>query len=502
MALRVNTLSGNQLFNFANGMMRITVIAEKINQANADTSRPLVIHSAEVAIPDSGIDLPLGTIKGINREINDVFNSRQDFATSTIGKQVLTEKSVDVSFAVDANMMLMDGSGATTVANNILFQMFSSGGYKLKSELGVFENQYMYKVAGTNGTTKRSSQCKTDMDFRGLFWRDGMLAEPQATNELGELLLTENTRVTAYNNFNLCVMLEFIYKFSEAKVTGVRFPYCSCGEPSMTEGEDYNKFKFKANLLSDSREINKTFIEGISQYEEQMYSKEVQYFVSAVDDSVVAPGAMDAAGILNTTVSIDTLRGNADTAIGGKNLGVGIASKDIADVRRFTQTNLDTVPVEAIVAAGVTTTIKKGEIIFGNGVKYTLPTGQKVDYHSYITNAATSKLRDGQYVKIYVRGNYDAAATTSANPSLFRVVDKTSAYLLARVTVDTTASNVRRLFVVFPQVDKKGAQAPNAVLNGTFADATVAKATTDLCLIPVYDWDYDLTTMARFTLDN
>ena len=42
MALRVNTLSGNQLFNFANGMMRITVIAEKINQADADETRPLI----------------------------------------------------------------------------------------------------------------------------------------------------------------------------------------------------------------------------------------------------------------------------------------------------------------------------------------------------------------------------------------------------------------------------------------------------------------------------
>ena len=485
MALRVNTLSGNQLFNFANGMMRITVIAEKINQADTDETRPLVIHSAEVAIPDSGIDLPLGTIKGINREINDVFNSRQDFATSTIGKQILTEKSVDVSFAVDANMMMMDGSGSTTVANNILFQMFSSGGYKIKSELGVFDNQHMYKVAGTNGTTKRSSQCKTDLDFKGLFWRDGMLAEPQAANELGELLLTENTRVTAYNNFNLCVMLEFIYKFSEAKVTGVRFPYCSCGEPSMTEGEDYNKFKFKATLLSDSREINKSFIEGISQYEEQMYAKEVQYFVGGVDDTLIADGTMAAEGIKNNTISYQTLRGSA-TEAPAKALGVGVAMKDM---------DID--------AGATTITVKKGEIIFGKDIKFNLPDGTSKDYHTHITSASTSTLRHGQYVKIYVRGEYDVAATITANPDLYRVVDKTSAYLLAKVVVDTDKQ--RRLMVVYPRVDKKGAQAPNAVLNSTWtlpADNDTAIATISNCLIPVFDWDYDLTTMARFTLDN
>ena len=480
MALRVNTLSGNQLFNFANGMMRITVIAEKINQADADETRPLVIHSAEVAIPDSGIDLPLGTIKGINREINDVFNSRQDFATSTIGKQILTEKSVDISFAVDANMMMMDGSGETTVANNILFQMFSSGGYKLKDSNGVFENQYMYKVAGTNGTTKRSSQCKTDLDFKGLFWRDGMLAEPQAANELGELLLTENTRVTAYNNFNLCVMLEFVYKFSDYKITGTRFPYCTCGEPSMTEGEDYNKFKFKASLLSDSREINKTFIEGISQYEEQMYAKEVQYFVGGLDNSVIALGDMATTGVANATVSYETLRGSAAGELAGKSLGVGVAAKDMT--------------IDGAIA------VKKGEIIFGKGNLYTLADGTTADYQTYLTSATTSKLRNGQYVKIYVRGEYDLAATATANEDLLHVKDASNAYLLAKVVVDTTAANQRRLMVVYPKVDKKGAQLPNAVLNAV-GDAAAMAAIKE-CLIPVFDWDYDLTTMARFTLDN
>lgn len=501
MALRVNTLSGNQLFNFANGMMRITVIAEKINQADANETRPLVIHSAEVAIPDSGIDLPLGTIKGINREINDVFNSRQDFATSTIGKQILTEKSVDISFAVDANMMLMDGSGSATVANNILFQMFTSGGYKLKSEAGIFENQYMYKVAGTNGTTKRSSQCKTDLDFKGLFWRDGMLAEPQAANELGELLLTENTRVTAYNNFNLCVMLEFIYKFSEAKVTGVRFPYCTCGEPSMTEGEDYNKFKFKSNLLSDSREINKSFIEGISKYEEQMYAKEIQYFTGHIDG--LATSSND---LTNGNDTIGALRGiGADLtladATGLKGLGVGIVTSEVEDIRRYvidTATGKPKLPLELVTNVNQIKG-KVGEVIFGNAVKYTMPDGTLVDYHTYITAPETSKLRHGQYVKIYVRGKYDQSVN-SVNDSLDCVVDKTNGYILAKVEVDNNNGNIRRLMAVYPFVDKKGAQAANLVVTGS--TSLIREAAVATCLIDVYDWDYDLGTMAKFTLDN
>ena len=454
MSLRVNTLSGNKLFNFSNGMMRITTIVEKIDQTTPANHRPLQIHSAEVAIPESGISLPLGTIKGINREINDVFNSRQDFATSTIGKQVLTEKSVDITFAVDANQMMMDVSGSPMVANNVLYQMFASGGYKLMDNDGVFQNAIMYKVAGTNGTVKRNSQCKTDMDFKGLFWRDGMLAEPQASDELGELLLTENTRVTAYNNFNLCVMLEFIYKFSDTIVNGVRFPYASCGEPSMEEAEDYNKYKFTANLLSDSREINKSFIEGISKYEDDMYAVEVQYFVGeAVDADMRGVGATKP-----------------------KSVGIFSTDKTVGSVD-----------------------YKAGDIYFGSGVLTTTGT----DYLAMVSQAATSTLRNNQYIKIYVRGNYSLTAT--GTDEFANVADVSNGYILAKVAVQPDGR--RRLKAVLPRVNRKGEQVTDGFTIVTDATPVLVadyntKVNTKDFVMPVFDWDYDLTTMSRFTLDN
>ncbi|MGL4998145.1 MAG: hypothetical protein ACRC5T_04190 [Cetobacterium sp.] len=261
------TAGGSKFVNFTNGVMRITVIGEDcsvdqpvdglkfVGDVGALSAKPhkLAIYSAEVSIPDTGIAIPLDTIMGRTRDINDIFNTKGSYAGSTMGNEQLNTTDMSLGFTEDY-VYLSDNPQGHIVSRDILRSMLSA------DSIGI--NGKIIKIAGTNGSVKRGREASSDRYFGGLFVTDGKIVVPQASDSNGESILESNTRVSAYNTSALTVMLEFLYTFSAEETNGFRFTYALNGGFNYQEGDDVNKVTCTSQILCDPRTIKDFWING------------------------------------------------------------------------------------------------------------------------------------------------------------------------------------------------------------------------------------------------
>ncbi|MGL5099477.1 MAG: hypothetical protein ACRC6B_05495, partial [Fusobacteriaceae bacterium] len=202
---------------------------------------------------DTGIAIPLDTIMGRTRDINDIFNTKGSYAGSTMGNEQLNTSDMSVGFTEDY-VYLSDNPQGHIVSRDILRSMLSADSFGLDGKI--------IKIAGTNGSIKRGREASSDRYFGGLFVTDGRIVVPQASNEHGEAVLESNTRVSAYNTSALTVMLEFLYTFSAEETNGFRFAYVLNGGFNYQEGDDVNKVTCTSQILCDPRTIKDFWING------------------------------------------------------------------------------------------------------------------------------------------------------------------------------------------------------------------------------------------------
>lgn len=210
------------------------------------------------------------TTLGRNREINDIFNTTGDFAGSTSGNAQLIDKTQSITFANDYVYLARESSNAA-YSKNTLYAMLAADAFTNTnfSKGEDSKETTVWKVAGTNGNVKRSTEATSDLNHKWLLWEDGKLVIPQASENNGKPKLQENTRVTAYNKGTLCVMLEMLVEFSATYCEGYRFAYCSAGNLMFNEADDYNKISTDVQFLCDYRSISNFFIDGPSDGEEE-----------------------------------------------------------------------------------------------------------------------------------------------------------------------------------------------------------------------------------------
>lgn len=262
------TTGGSQFVNFTNGVMRITVIGEDTSagqprpeglvfvgelSGQTTSAHKLAIYSAEVSIPDTGISIPLDTIMGRTRDINDIFNTKGSYAGSTMGTEVLNTTDMTIGFSEDY-VYLSDNPQGHIVSRDILMSMLKGDSFR--------DGDKLIKVAGTNGAVKRGRNANSDRFFGGLFVTDGKLIVPQAAEEDGSPVLEPNSRVVAYNTTALTVMVEFLYTFSETKKNGFRFVYTLNSGFAYNEADDVNKISCTSQILCDPRIIKDFWING------------------------------------------------------------------------------------------------------------------------------------------------------------------------------------------------------------------------------------------------
>lgn len=276
-----NFISNGKFTNFTNGLVRVTVLAEKMS--GEEQIHPLALFSTLISIPDTGISLPLDTILGRNREINDIFDATGSFAGSTSGNETLVDKTQSITFADDF-VYLAKNVLDTASSKSALYNMLAADVIGVES--GLKDSIEKYKIVGTNGNFKRTKNATSDRNHRYLLLEDGRLVVPQASDAEGNVLLQSNTRVTAYNNFTLCIMLEFLTEFSSDYKQGYRFCYASPSNLMWNEADDYNKLSMDVQFLCDYRIIDKWFIDGPS-------SGEGKYAVTlpvVLDDTSIVDG--------------------------------------------------------------------------------------------------------------------------------------------------------------------------------------------------------------------
>lgn len=266
MAVQQNIISNGRFTNYTNGIVRVTAIAENMTNHN------MAIFSTILSVPDTGITLPLDTIMGRNREINDIFDTTGSYAGSTKGNEQLMDKTQSIQFA-DDYVYLAKKSADVATSKSAIYNMlaadiiintdFSAVG--TDGEL----SKSIWKIAGTNGNIKRGKTANSDLNHRYLLLQDGKLIVPQASTNDGSIYLQDNTRVAAYNTSTLCVMLEVMVEFSSTYKQGYRFAYCSPSNLTWNEGDDYNRISTDIQFLSDTRIIDNFFIDGQSSGEEK-----------------------------------------------------------------------------------------------------------------------------------------------------------------------------------------------------------------------------------------
>lgn len=276
------TAGGSKFVNFTNGVMRITVIGEDSStQHSAEdtklsfigdlpgaqtTAHKLSIYSAEVSIPDTGISIPLDSIMGRTRDINDIFNSKGSYAGSTMGNEQLNTTDMTIGFTEDY-VYLSDNPQGHIVSRDILKSMLAAESFG--------HNGRIIKVAGTNGAVKRGRSASSDRYFGGLFVTDGKIVVPQAADENGNAILESNARVVAYNTSALTVMIEVLYTFSAEEKNGFRFVYTLNGGFNYVEGDDVNKITCTSQVLCDPRIIEDFWINGDAQISTKMTEAEL-----------------------------------------------------------------------------------------------------------------------------------------------------------------------------------------------------------------------------------
>lgn len=244
-------LKNAKYVSITSGTCRVTVLAEDVatNKVN--------VFSTLISTPDGGITLPLDTTLGRTRELNDIFNSVGNFAGTTVGNEVLNEKTVNLSFADDF-VHLSDTPSGMEVSRSTLLNMIL--GESFPADIGGGEG--IQSIVGTNGTVKRTKRAISGHDFGLLFNEIGKLKTPQAKDVNGKSVLEPNVRVTGYNTSGLCVMFEAVTEFDANTKQGLCFAYMLAGNAEWSEDTEFNKLSAEGQLLCDVRYTNGYFIDG------------------------------------------------------------------------------------------------------------------------------------------------------------------------------------------------------------------------------------------------
>lgn len=268
MAIKKQNIVNSKVTNFTNSLVRITTICENMNPSDEHPEYPhsLAIFSTIISIPDTGITLPFDTILGRNRELTDVFDTHGSFAGSTKGNEQLIDKTQSITLADDYVYLAREASNVSN-SKSIIFNMLAANGFTNTTYGRDYKETNLWKVIGTNGNIKRARDAYSDLNHMWLLWEDGKLEIPQASNNDGSVLYQENTRIIAYNSSTLCIMLEIMVELSREYNQGYRYVYCSPGNLTWNEGDDYNKLSTDVQFLCDVRSINNFFIEDVCKNE-------------------------------------------------------------------------------------------------------------------------------------------------------------------------------------------------------------------------------------------
>ena len=243
------SIQNTKLTNFQADSCRVTALGE-----NKDTG-VLGLYSIEVSIPDEGITLPIGTIKSASREVTNVFDSTGSFTAQTTQNEVITDRNVTLSLADDMVYVSANGNVGVEVNKNTIVAMLEGNSF--------IDGNSIIKIVGTNGT-RLVEPVESGQDFKYFALQDGKLIRPQSDDNSGKPELVANTYVAGYNNYAVCVMLEFLQSFDSNTRTGYMIPYVLGSGTQFSENSDYNKFSVECQILSDVRNIEKFLIDGAS----------------------------------------------------------------------------------------------------------------------------------------------------------------------------------------------------------------------------------------------
>lgn len=247
------TVENNKMVNVTAGVARVTAIVADLG-ADGKTYAGMSIFSCVIGSPDSGIAYPINTVLPQNNDMNDIY-SRGAFLGTTLGNETLQETTVSMSFINDFVYKLSNGQVGSNFMSNVLVNLLKGEAFK--------DGGKVYKVYGTNGVKKTGKSATVVANLSKLFKVDGMFTVPQAFDEVtGKPLTVANTRVTAYNNKSICVMIEHLTAFDSTNKQGLRYVYTMASNFTMTENDDVNKISFDAMFLSDAKNTESFFIDG------------------------------------------------------------------------------------------------------------------------------------------------------------------------------------------------------------------------------------------------
>ena len=339
-------LENSQLTNVTTGLARVTVIVADLG-ANGKTFAGYEIHSSIIGAPDSGINYPINTILPQNNEMNDIY-SRGNFIGTTLGNETLQEMTVSMSFINDF-VYKMTGQTDVEYMNNILVNMIKAEAYKVGGKV--------YKAYGTNGVKKIGKKATIVAGLKNIFLKDGEMTVPQSFDEVtGKPKTISNTRIPAYNNKSLCIMLEHLTEFDSTNKQGLRYVYTLGSNFQMSENDDVNKITFDAVFLAESKHIESFWIDEFGANEAEIlavtgadavYKVNANYIVKSATPA--APSFAGTAGDVCAVVDTDdgkvyvykySTTWSADPVT--STLGVGCVIK-----ANITGTDLSTLPATA-----------------------------------------------------------------------------------------------------------------------------------------------------------
>ena len=298
--MSIQNISNGKFVNFTTGDCRVTVIGEDISTHKLD------VYSALVSVPESGVSLPIDNIIGRGREFNDIFNSKNSYAGSTSGQEMMVDKTTSLSLK-DDYVYLSDQPVGVEFNKNALIGLLMND----KFEDG--EGNYI-KPAGTNGAIKRGRNTTRGFIFGELFAMQGRLQVPQATDADGNAITETNSRIAAMGISSLTVMLEFLYEYDENTKVGYRFVYAVNSNLNITEGDDANTLSMDTQLPCDVVYTDRYWIDGPNSQETGVFSDGVKQY--AVVSGALAEGTEDSDAI-DLLQALDTEgTGTATFAIG------------------------------------------------------------------------------------------------------------------------------------------------------------------------------------------
>lgn len=311
----ITELKNHKYVNINSGTARVTVLAEDVSKHKVN------LFSALISTPDGGFSLPLDTILGRTREINDVFNSHGEFGGSTVGNEILNEKNVDMRFGDDF-VTLTENPIGLEINKNTIVNMLQGESFTTELDGKVV----VQSIVGTNGTVKRGKRATSGHEFGKLFEEMGKLKVPQGKDENGNPILQENTRITAYNRTGVCVMLEFFTEFDASRKQGLAFVYALAGDTQWEEDSDYNKLSANVQLLCDVRYTNGYMLEGfgVEHLPKDSQSRINVLVVEEVSDDVPSQDgiSISAEGVITFGANVDKSKVKAGTIIFAKSTDI------------------------------------------------------------------------------------------------------------------------------------------------------------------------------------